>query len=80
MYQQKSKCYTHVLRVKGNSNMTPTLGWKLKSTCPLAGPHQVIVRRDPFDGVMENVAVGLVAGMVAGTAIRSFLWMPFFFC
>uniref|UniRef100_A0A3Q4BIA0 PH domain-containing protein n=1 Tax=Mola mola TaxID=94237 RepID=A0A3Q4BIA0_MOLML len=49
-------------------------------TVYITPPHQVIVRRDPFDGVMENVAVGLVAGMVAGTAIRSFLWMPFFFC
>uniref|UniRef100_A0A3Q2R1M1 Pleckstrin homology domain containing B1 n=1 Tax=Fundulus heteroclitus TaxID=8078 RepID=A0A3Q2R1M1_FUNHE len=42
--------------------------------------HQLIVQRDPFDGVMESVALGLLAGMAAGTAMRSFLWMPFFFC
>ncbi|XP_070774171.1 pleckstrin homology domain-containing family B member 1 [Enoplosus armatus] len=49
---------------------------------PGAGPgtHQVIVQRDPFDGVMENIALGLLAGMAAGTAMRSFLWMPIFFC
>ncbi|KAG8008459.1 Pleckstrin-like proteiny domain-containing family B member 1 [Nibea albiflora] len=44
------------------------------------GTHQVVVQRDPFDGVMENIALGLLAGMAAGTAMRSFLWMPFFFC
>ncbi|XP_041656740.1 si:ch211-176g13.7 [Cheilinus undulatus] len=44
------------------------------------GTHQVIVQRDPFDGVMENLALGLLAGVAAGTAMRSFLWMPFFFC
>uniref|UniRef100_A0A3Q3N865 Pleckstrin homology domain containing B1 n=1 Tax=Labrus bergylta TaxID=56723 RepID=A0A3Q3N865_9LABR len=47
---------------------------------PGAGTHQVIVQRDPFDGVMENLALGLLAGVAAGTAMRSFLWMPFFFC
>ncbi|KAM9348132.1 pleckstrin homology domain-containing family B member 1 [Symphorus nematophorus] len=49
---------------------------------PGAGPgiHQVVVQRDPFDGVMENIALGLLAGMAAGTAMRSFLWMPLFFC
>ncbi|XP_037543193.1 si:ch211-176g13.7 isoform X2 [Nematolebias whitei] len=50
---------------------------------PGAGPggtHQVVVQRDPFDGVAESVALGLLAGMAAGAAMRSFLWMPFFFC
>ncbi|XP_038159558.1 pleckstrin homology domain-containing family B member 1 isoform X1 [Cyprinodon tularosa] len=49
---------------------------------PGAGPgtHQVIVQRDPFDGVAESVALGILAGMAAGAAMRSFLWMPFFFC
>ncbi|KAJ4923689.1 hypothetical protein JOQ06_013968 [Pogonophryne albipinna] len=42
--------------------------------------HQVLVQRDPFDGVMERMALGLLAGMAAGTAMRSFLFMPFFFC
>ncbi|XP_029029149.1 pleckstrin homology domain-containing family B member 1 isoform X1 [Betta splendens] len=44
------------------------------------GTHQVIVQRDPFDGVAENLAMGLLAGMAAGAAMRSFLWMPLFFC
>ncbi|KAI3373968.1 hypothetical protein L3Q82_022530 [Scortum barcoo] len=49
---------------------------------PGAGPgtHQVVVQRDPFDGVMESLALGVLAGMAAGTAMRSFLWMPLFFC
>ncbi|XP_017275318.1 pleckstrin homology domain-containing family B member 1 [Kryptolebias marmoratus] len=49
---------------------------------PGAGPgtHQVVVQRDPFDGVAESVALGLLAGVAAGAAMRSFLWMPFFFC
>ncbi|KAJ3589677.1 hypothetical protein NHX12_010520 [Muraenolepis orangiensis] len=44
------------------------------------GRHQVVVQRDPFDGVAENLALGLLAGMAAGAAMRSFLWMPFLFC
>ncbi|XP_028450363.1 pleckstrin homology domain-containing family B member 1 [Perca flavescens] len=49
---------------------------------PGAGPgtHQVVVQRDPFNGVAEHLALGLLAGMAAGTAMRSFLWMPIFFC
>ncbi|KAM3868770.1 pleckstrin homology domain-containing family B member 1 [Diretmus argenteus] len=42
--------------------------------------HHVVVQRDPFDGVAENLALGLLAGMAAGAAMRSFLWMPVFFC
>uniref|UniRef100_A0A8C9YFM8 Pleckstrin homology domain containing B1 n=1 Tax=Sander lucioperca TaxID=283035 RepID=A0A8C9YFM8_SANLU len=45
-----------------------------------ARTHQVVVQRDPFDGVAEHLALGLLAGMAAGTAMRSFLWMPIFFC
>ncbi|CAN9501280.1 unnamed protein product [Ophioblennius macclurei] len=44
------------------------------------GTHQVVVQRDPFDGVAENLAMGLLAGVAAGAAMRSFLWMPVFFC
>uniref|UniRef100_A0A667ZCV0 Pleckstrin homology domain containing B1 n=1 Tax=Myripristis murdjan TaxID=586833 RepID=A0A667ZCV0_9TELE len=44
------------------------------------GTHHVVVQRDPFDGVAEQIAVGLLAGMAAGAAMRSFLWMPLFFC
>uniref|UniRef100_A0A3B5AWY5 Pleckstrin homology domain containing B1 n=1 Tax=Stegastes partitus TaxID=144197 RepID=A0A3B5AWY5_9TELE len=42
--------------------------------------HQVVVQRDPFDGIAENLALGILAGMAAGAAMRSFLWMPFFLC
>lgn len=41
---------------------------------------QLLVQRDPFDDMMGSVAVGILAGMAAGTAMRSFLWMPLFFC
>lgn len=49
---------------------------------PGAGPgcHQVIVRRDPFDDITENLVLGLLTGIAAGAALRSFLWMPLFFC
>uniref|UniRef100_A0A3B4VIL0 Pleckstrin homology domain containing B1 n=1 Tax=Seriola dumerili TaxID=41447 RepID=A0A3B4VIL0_SERDU len=48
---------------------------------PGAGPtHQVVVQRDPFDAVAEHLAMGLLAGMAAGAAMRSFLWMPFLLC
>lgn len=45
-----------------------------------AGAQQLLVVRDPFDELMGTVAVGLLAGMAAGAAMRSFLLMPFFFC
>ncbi|XP_051903262.1 pleckstrin homology domain-containing family B member 1 isoform X1 [Hippocampus zosterae] len=45
-----------------------------------SGTHQVIVQRDPFDGVFDHLAMGLLAGMAAGAAMRSFLWAPVFFC
>ncbi|XP_071767462.1 pleckstrin homology domain-containing family B member 1 [Centroberyx gerrardi] len=44
------------------------------------GTHHVVVQRDPFDGVAEQLALGMLAGLAAGAAMRSFLWMPFFFC
>ncbi|XP_076017386.1 pleckstrin homology domain-containing family B member 1 [Genypterus blacodes] len=44
------------------------------------GVHQNIVQRDPFDGVTEHLALGLLAGVAAGAAMQSFLWMPFFLC
>uniref|UniRef100_A0A3B5KX37 PH domain-containing protein n=1 Tax=Xiphophorus couchianus TaxID=32473 RepID=A0A3B5KX37_9TELE len=60
----------------------PMNGYHTVYITPGAGPgtHQVIVQRDPFDGVAESVALGLLAGVAAGAAMRSFLWMPFFFC
>uniref|UniRef100_A0A3B4AZF3 Uncharacterized protein n=1 Tax=Periophthalmus magnuspinnatus TaxID=409849 RepID=A0A3B4AZF3_9GOBI len=42
--------------------------------------HQVVVQRDPWDELTEHVVLGLITGMAAGVAMRSFLWMPFFFC
>uniref|UniRef100_H3BVX0 Pleckstrin homology domain containing B1 n=1 Tax=Tetraodon nigroviridis TaxID=99883 RepID=H3BVX0_TETNG len=45
-----------------------------------AGAQRMLLYRDPFDELLGGVAVGLLAGMVAGTAMRSFLWMPLFFC
>ncbi|KAM4620920.1 pleckstrin homology domain-containing family B member 1 [Polymixia lowei] len=49
---------------------------------PGAGPgtHQVVVQRDPFEGVAEQLALGMLTGMAAGLAMRSFLWVPIFFC
>ncbi|KAF0022991.1 hypothetical protein F2P81_024972 [Scophthalmus maximus] len=60
----------------------PLNGYHTVYITPGAGPgsHQVVVHRDPFDDVMEHLALGLVAGMAAGAAMRSFLWMPFLFC
>ncbi|XP_035637734.2 uncharacterized protein LOC118390961 [Oncorhynchus keta] len=47
---------------------------------PGSGTHHILIQRDPYDGIGEQVALGLLAGMAAGAAMRSFLWMPFFFC
>ncbi|XP_053704031.1 pleckstrin homology domain-containing family B member 1 [Synchiropus splendidus] len=44
------------------------------------GTHQVVLQRDPFDGVADSLAMGILAGLAAGAAMRSFLWMPFFLC
>ncbi|XP_077596371.1 pleckstrin homology domain-containing family B member 1 [Stigmatopora nigra] len=44
------------------------------------GTHHVIVQRDPYDGVIDHLAMGLLAGVAAGAAMRSFLWAPMFFC
>ncbi|KAF7660413.1 hypothetical protein LDENG_00283070, partial [Lucifuga dentata] len=45
-----------------------------------SGTHHMFVHRDLFDGMAEQLALGLLAGMAAGAAMRSFLWMPFFLC
>ncbi|XP_029555891.1 pleckstrin homology domain-containing family B member 1-like isoform X1 [Salmo trutta] len=47
---------------------------------PGSGTHHILIQRDPYDGIGEQVALGLLAGMAAGAAMRSFLWMPLFFC
>ncbi|XP_030648186.1 pleckstrin homology domain-containing family B member 1 [Chanos chanos] len=45
------------------------------------GAHHVWIHREPYeDSFGEQVALGLLAGMAAGAAMRSFLWMPFWFC
>ncbi|XP_017563192.1 pleckstrin homology domain-containing family B member 1 [Pygocentrus nattereri] len=45
------------------------------------GTHHVWVHRERYDdGIGEQIALGLLAGMAAGAALRSFLWMPFWFC
>ncbi|XP_071023444.1 pleckstrin homology domain-containing family B member 1-like [Oncorhynchus clarkii lewisi] len=47
---------------------------------PGSGTHHILIQRDPYEGIGEQVALGLLAGMAAGAAMRSFLWMPLFFC
>ncbi|XP_036392651.1 pleckstrin homology domain-containing family B member 1-like isoform X2 [Megalops cyprinoides] len=42
--------------------------------------HHIVIREDPCDGIGEQVALGLLAGMATGAALRSLLWMPFWFC
>lgn len=49
--------------------------------CFSAGTQHVWVHRDTYgDNFGEQIALGLLAGMAAGTAMRSLLWMPFWFC
>ncbi|XP_035637313.1 pleckstrin homology domain-containing family B member 1 [Oncorhynchus keta] len=47
---------------------------------PGSGTHHILIQRDPYDGIGEQVALGLLAGMAVGAAMRSFLLMPLFFC
>ncbi|XP_031428145.1 si:ch211-176g13.7 [Clupea harengus] len=43
--------------------------------------HHVWIHHEPYnDGIGEQVALGLLAGMVAGASMRSLMWMPFWFC
>uniref|UniRef100_A0A8C1Z4L4 Uncharacterized protein n=1 Tax=Cyprinus carpio TaxID=7962 RepID=A0A8C1Z4L4_CYPCA len=45
------------------------------------GTQHVWVHRDSYDDSFgEQIALGLLAGMAAGAAMRSLLWMPFWFC
>lgn len=71
-------CY--IFRLQVAPEITP-LTLNVSSLMPLLqGTHQMIVQRDPFDDVAEQLALGILAGLAAGAAMRSFLWMPFFFC
>ncbi|KAA0704161.1 Pleckstrin -like proteiny domain-containing family B member 1 [Triplophysa tibetana] len=45
------------------------------------GIQHVWVHRDTYnEGIGEQIALGLLTGMAAGAAMRSLLWMPFWFC
>ncbi|MBN3313883.1 PKHB1 protein, partial [Atractosteus spatula] len=44
------------------------------------GPQHVLVHSDPCEGIGTQVALGLLAGMATGAALRSLMWMPFWFC
>ncbi|XP_023665858.1 pleckstrin homology domain-containing family B member 1 [Paramormyrops kingsleyae] len=44
------------------------------------GIHHILVHQQRRDGIGEQVALGLLAGMATGAAMRSFLCMPFWFC
>ncbi|XP_076842559.1 pleckstrin homology domain-containing family B member 1 [Brachyhypopomus gauderio] len=45
------------------------------------GVHHVWVHGDHRDdGIGQHVALGMLAGMAAGAALRSFLWIPIWFC
>ncbi|XP_062870689.1 pleckstrin homology domain-containing family B member 1 [Trichomycterus rosablanca] len=45
------------------------------------GVQHIWVHREPcYNGVGEQIALGLLAGMAMGTALRSLLWMPFWYC
>ncbi|XP_060764857.1 pleckstrin homology domain-containing family B member 1 isoform X1 [Neoarius graeffei] len=45
------------------------------------GTHHVWVHRERCnDWIGEQIALGLLAGMAAGTVLRSFLWMPLWYC
>ncbi|XP_034168442.2 pleckstrin homology domain-containing family B member 1 isoform X1 [Pangasianodon hypophthalmus] len=45
------------------------------------GTHHVWVHKERCDNwIGEQIALGLLAGMAAGTVLRSFLWMPLWYC
>ncbi|XP_067289358.1 pleckstrin homology domain-containing family B member 1 isoform X2 [Pseudorasbora parva] len=46
----------------------------------MPGTQHVWVHRNSDDNFGEQIALGLLAGMAAGAAMRSLLWMPFWFC
>ncbi|XP_063059109.1 pleckstrin homology domain-containing family B member 1 isoform X2 [Engraulis encrasicolus] len=74
VYDPESDTYQR-LEVDGHNNVY---------IAPGPGTHHVWVHHDSCglgdDGFGESVALGLLAGMAAGAAMRSFLWMPFWFC
>ncbi|XP_028656995.2 pleckstrin homology domain-containing family B member 1 [Erpetoichthys calabaricus] len=41
------------------------------------GPHHVVVHQEPCFSMGEQVALGMLAGMATGAALRSLMWMPF---
>lgn len=46
-----------------------------------AGTHHVWVHRERCDDwIGEQIALGLLAGMAVGTVLRSFLWIPLWYC
>uniref|UniRef100_A0A8C4RG67 Pleckstrin homology domain containing B1 n=1 Tax=Erpetoichthys calabaricus TaxID=27687 RepID=A0A8C4RG67_ERPCA len=48
----------------------------LGMTCQY-GPHHVVVHQEPCFSMGEQVALGMLAGMATGAALRSLMWMPF---
>lgn len=64
------------------TNLThpPTPNDPLASFSLNAGTHHVVIHKDPCDEIGQQVALGLLAGIATGAALRSFLWMPFWFC
>ncbi|XP_067084834.1 pleckstrin homology domain-containing family B member 1 [Osmerus mordax] len=58
----------------------PLCGHNTVNLPPGSGTHHVIIQRDPYDDFGEQIVLGMLAGMAAGAAMRSFLWMPFWFC
>ncbi|KAG5284541.1 hypothetical protein AALO_G00027810 [Alosa alosa] len=71
-YDPHDETYQRV-RVDGHNNVYVAPG--------TGGAQHVYIHHEPYDdGISESVALGLLAGMAAGAAMRSFLWMPFWLC